>query len=76
MQLRFDTRFMDALTLNMNYSLSKTIDKRFGNLCDVRRRPGTRVLAREPVDYGNGTRSFGLPQKHNSRPNFLYDVPF
>lgn len=76
MQLRFDTRFMDALTLNMNYSLSKTID----NASEIFATFGggqTVAFSQDPFDYGRGERGLSaFHQKHNFTTNFLYDVPF
>ncbi len=76
MQLRFDTRFAEALTLNANYTLSKTLD----NASEIFATFGggqTIAFSQDPFDTGNGERGLSaFHQKHNFTASFLYDLPF
>ncbi len=76
MQLRFDTRFMESLTLNANYTLSKTID----NASEIFATFGggqTIAFSQDPFDHGRGERGLSaFHQKHNFTTSFLYDLPF
>jgi outer membrane receptor protein involved in Fe transport len=76
MQLRFDTRFIESLTLNMNYSLSKTLDNAseifatFGGGQSI-------AFSQDPFNTTSGERGLSaFHQKHNFTANFLYDLPF
>ncbi len=76
MQLRFDTRFIDGFVLNMNYSLSKTIDNAseiFGTLGG-----GQGVAASQnPFDITDGERGLSaFHQKHIFTTNFIYELPW
>jgi hypothetical protein len=76
MQLRFDTRFADSLTLNANYTMSKTID----NASEIFATFGggqTVAFSQDPFDIGDGERGLSaFHQKHNFTASFLYDLPF
>ncbi len=76
LQMRFDTRFFNSLTLNANYSLSKTIDNAseifatFGGGQSV-------AFSQNPFDISGGERGLSaFHQKHNFTTNFLWDLPF
>jgi hypothetical protein len=76
LQMRFDTRFFNSLTLNANYTLSKNIDNAseifatFGGGQSV-------AFSQDPFDYNKAERGLSaFHQKHNFTTNFLWDVPF
>lgn len=76
MQLRFDTRFWSWMTLDANYSLSKTIDNAseiFGTLGG-----GQGVAAAQRFfDTNNGERGLSaFHQKHNFTTNFIVELPW
>jgi hypothetical protein len=76
MQLRFDTRLANSLTLNASYTLSKTIDNAseiFGSLA------GGQAIAfsQSPTDITNGERGLSaFHQKHSFTTNFIYELPW
>jgi hypothetical protein len=76
LQIRFDTRFFDSLTLNANYSLSKTID----NASEIFATFGggqTIAFSQDPFDTTGGERGLSaFHQKHNFTTNFLWDLPW
>jgi hypothetical protein len=76
LQLRFDTRFRNSLALNVNYSLSKTID----NSSEVFATLGggqTVAVSQDPFDTSSGERGLSaFHQKHIFNTNFIYDLPF
>jgi len=75
MQVRFDTRFTRDLTLNANYTWSRTID----NASEIFSTFGsgqTVAQSQNPFDYGRGERGLSaFHQKHNFTTNFLYTIP-
>lgn len=76
LQMRFDTRFTNSLTLNANYTLSKTID----NASEIFSTFGggqTVAQSQNPFDITTGERGpSAFHQKHNFTANFIYDLPF
>jgi hypothetical protein len=76
MQLRFDTRFWSFLTLDANYTLSKTIDNAseiFGTL------GGGQGVAASQNFFDNNDGERGLSafhQKHNFTTNFILELPW
>ena len=76
LQLRFDTRLRNSLALNLNYSLSKTID----NSSEVFATLGggqTVAISQDPFDITDGERGLSaFHQKHIFNANFIYDLPF
>ena len=76
LQMRFDTRLNNDLTLTANYSLSKTID----NSSEVFSTVGggqSISLSQNPFDVTDGERGLSaFHQKHNFTASFLYHVPF
>ncbi len=76
LQVRFDTRLAQSLTLNANYTWSKTLDNAseiFSTLAGGQ----TIAFSQDPFDYNNGERGLSaFHQKHNFTANFIYDVPF
>jgi hypothetical protein len=76
MQLRFDTRLSNSLTLNANYSLSKTLDNSsevFATLAGGQ----TVAVSQDPFDISNGERGLSaFHQKHIFTTNFIYDLPW
>ena len=75
-QTRFDTRFSNSLTLNANYTFSKTID----NVSEIFSTGGGGQGVADPqrfFDQTSGERGLSaFHQKHNFTTNFIYDVPF
>ncbi|HVF89967.1 MAG TPA: hypothetical protein VNH22_07860, partial [Blastocatellia bacterium] len=76
LQTRFDTRIRNVLTLNMNYTFSKTLDNAseiFGTLGGGQSVP----ISQNPFDTNGGERGLSaFHQKHNFVASFLYDLPF
>lgn len=76
LQTRFDTRFRNDLTLNVNYTFSKTID----NASEIFSTAGegqTVADSQDPFDRTNGERGLSaFHQKHTFTSNFIYDLPF
>ena len=76
MQLRFDSRFTNSLSLNANYTLSKTIDNAseiFASFAGGQ----TIAFAQNPFDITSGERGLSaFHQKHNFTANFIYDMPW
>lgn len=76
MQLRFDSRFSDSLTLSANYTISKTIDNAseiFASFAGGQ----TIAFAQNPFDITDGERGLSaFHQKHNFTANFIYDMPW
>ncbi|HYP30218.1 MAG TPA: hypothetical protein VE262_26165, partial [Blastocatellia bacterium] len=76
LQTRFDTRIRNVLTMNLNYTFSKTIDNAseiFGTLGGGQ----TVATSQNPFDYTDGERGLSaFHQKHNFVASFLYDLPF
>ncbi|MBV9958483.1 MAG: hypothetical protein JO360_08685, partial [Acidobacteria bacterium] len=76
LQIRYDTRLSNSLTLNANYSLSKTIDNAseiFGTF------GGGQSIAtsQDPFDYNSGERGLSaFHQKHSFNSNFIYELPW
>jgi len=76
LQIRFDTRLSNSLTLNANYSLSKTIDNAseifstFGGGQSV-------ATSQNPFNTTSGERGLSaFHQKHNFTANFIYELPW
>jgi hypothetical protein len=76
LQIRYDTRLANSLTLNANYSLSKTIDNAseifstFGGGQSI-------ATSQDPFDYNDGERGLSaFHQKHTFTANFLYELPW
>ncbi len=76
LQMRLDSRFTDDLTLNANYTLSKTLD----NTSEIFSTLGggqTISIAQNPFDLNDGERGLSaFHQKHNFTASFLYELPF
>ncbi len=76
LQVRFDTRLRNTLTLNANYSFSRTIDNAseiFGTFGGGQ----TVAFAQNPFDVSRGERGLSaFHQKHIFTSNLIYDVPF
>ncbi|HKY06215.1 MAG TPA: hypothetical protein VJQ56_15065, partial [Blastocatellia bacterium] len=76
LQTRFDTRIRNALTLNMNYTFSKTLDNAseiFGSLGGGQ----TVAVSQNPFDTNDGERGYSaFHQKHNFSAGLIYDLPF
>jgi outer membrane receptor protein involved in Fe transport len=76
LQVRFDTRFTNDLTLNANYTWSKTID----NASEIFSTFGggsTVAQSQDPFDFNSGERGLSaFDQRHNFTTNFLYTLPF
>lgn len=76
LQMRFDTRFANSLTLNANYTLSKTLD----NVSEIFSTGGGGQGVADPqrfFDQTNGERGLSaFHQKHNFTTNFIYDLPW
>jgi outer membrane receptor protein involved in Fe transport len=76
LQLRFDTRWRDDLTVTANYSLSKTID----NASEVFSTVGggqSISLSQDPFNVTDGERGLSaFHQKHNFAASFTYSLPF
>jgi outer membrane receptor protein involved in Fe transport len=76
LQLRFDTRFRNDLSVTANYSLSKTID----NSSEVFSTVGggqSISLSQDPFNVTNGERGLSaFHQKHNFAASFTYSLPF
>jgi hypothetical protein len=76
LQTRFDTRFSDTLTLNANYTWSKTID----NASEIFNSLGggqTIAYSQDPFDITNGERGLSaFHQKHSFNANFIYELPW
>jgi len=76
MQVRFDTRFTRELTLNANYTWSKTLD----NASEIFSTFGggsTVAHSQNPFDYTDGERGLSaFHQAHNFTTNFIYELPF
>lgn len=76
LQIRYDTRLSNSLTMNANYSLSKTIDNAseifstFGGGQSV-------ANSQRFFDNTNGERGLSaFHQKHNFTANFIYELPW
>ncbi|HEY0545026.1 MAG TPA: carboxypeptidase regulatory-like domain-containing protein [Pyrinomonadaceae bacterium] len=76
LQTRLDTRFSDSLTMNANYTWSKTIDNAseiFGSLGGGQ----TIAFSQDPFDITNGERGLSaFHQKHSFNANFIYELPW
>ncbi|HYP28972.1 MAG TPA: hypothetical protein VE262_19830, partial [Blastocatellia bacterium] len=76
LQTRFDTRIRNSITLNLNYTFSKTLD----NVSEIFSTLGggtTVAHSQDPFDISDGERGFSaFHQKHNFVASFLYDLPF
>ncbi|HKY06576.1 MAG TPA: hypothetical protein VJQ56_16895, partial [Blastocatellia bacterium] len=76
LQTRFDTRIRNQLTLNANYTFSKTLD----NASEIFSTLGGGVTvahAQNPFDITEGERGYSaFHQKHNFTSGFLWDLPF
>lgn len=75
LQTEFRTRFSN-LSLNLNYTLSKTID----NASEIFSSLGggqSVAVSQNPFDTDQGERALSaFHQKHNFTANFIYDLPF
>lgn len=76
LQVRFDTRWHNDLTVSANYSLSKTIDNSSEVFSTVA--GGQSIsLSQNPFDVTSGERGLSaFHQKHNFAASFLYSLPF
>ncbi|HXT64871.1 MAG TPA: carboxypeptidase regulatory-like domain-containing protein [Pyrinomonadaceae bacterium] len=76
LQVRFDTRFTNDLTLNANYTWSKTLD----NASEIFSTLGggsTVAQSQDPFNTTSGERGLSaFDQRHNFTTNFLYTLPF
>ncbi|HEY0545561.1 MAG TPA: TonB-dependent receptor, partial [Pyrinomonadaceae bacterium] len=76
LQIRFDTRFFNSLTLNANYSLSKTLD----NASEIFATFGggqAIAFSQDPFDTTGGERGLSaFHEKHIFTTNFLWDLPW
>lgn len=76
LQVRFDTRFRNDLTLGANYTFSKTMD----NASEIFSTFGegqTVAQSQDPFDTTTGERGLSaFHQKHTFTANFIYNVPF
>jgi hypothetical protein len=76
LQTRFDTRFFNSLTLNANYTFSKTLDNAseifatFGGGQSI-------AFSQNPFNYTDQEKGLSaFHQKHNFTTNFLWDLPW
>ncbi|HEX8889650.1 MAG TPA: carboxypeptidase regulatory-like domain-containing protein [Pyrinomonadaceae bacterium] len=76
LQLRFDTRLRNDLTVTANYSLSKTLDNSSEVFSTVA--GGQSIsLSQNPFDVTDGERGLSaFHQKHNFAASFNYALPF
>jgi len=76
LQVRFDSRIRNQLTLNANYTFSKTIDNAseiFGTFAGGQAVPHSQ----DPFDRNDGERGLSaFHRKHNFSSGFLWDLPF
>ncbi len=76
LQTRFDTRFTDSLSLNANYTWSKTLD----NASEIFNSLGggqTVAYSQDPFDITKGERGLSaFHQKHSFNANFIYELPW
>src|SRR6185295_4657242 len=76
LQMRLDTRISKQLTLNANYTFSRTIDNASEIFATA---GGGQGVAQSQRFFDTTTGERGLSafhQKHNFTANFIYDVPF
>jgi hypothetical protein len=76
LQTRFDTRLSESLTLNANYTWSKTID----NASEIFNSLGggqTVAYSQDPFNITSGERGLSaFHQKHTFNANFIYELPW
>lgn len=76
LQVRFDTRLHNQLTLNANYTFSKTLDNSSEIFSTL---GGGQSVAnpQNPFDGSRGERGLSaFDQRHVFTANFIYDVPY